>query len=265
MIFLIPIVLFYYILYHNILLALNKKVIMLSIITVLSIIHIISLLVAIISSFLLYRMYKNTGNIMTRHFFWFFVYVVAWMGMYFATIFATTGTFTNTSGWFPATSHGFFLVGLAYFARIFSIMVMPKYEKHIFWTTMIAAIAVIVLGLTLWGEAGVNPVTGGTSFTTDPLLLRVSAVISTLILLPSSILFFIQGRKSFNEVVKIRSYLISIGMFLLLWHGVSLVLVPFYGKMPWIIGEALNVLAFTILLIGILYRIPSAEENIIAS
>jgi len=264
MIFLIPIVLFAYLLYHYLLLVPNKKVIMLSIITVLSIIHVVSLLIAIISSFLLYRVYKKTGNVMTEHFFWFFVYVIAWMGMYFATLFATTGTFTNTSGWFPATSHGFFLVGLAYFARIFALMVVPRYEKHIFWTTMTAAIAVIVLGLTLWGEAGINPTTGGTSFTTDPLLLRVSAVISTLILLPSSVLFFIKGRKSFNEVVKIRSYLIGVGMFLLLWHGVSLVLVPFYGKMPWIIGEALNVLAFTILLIGILYRIPSAEEDIVS-
>lgn len=237
---------------------------MLSIITVLSIIHIVSLVIAIISSFLLYRMYKKTGNIMTQHFFWFFVYVIAWMGMYFVTLFATTGTFTNTSGWFPATSHGFFLVGLAYFARIFAIMVIPKYEKQIFWTTMTAAIAVIVLGLTLWGEAGVNPVTGGTSFTTDPILLQVSAVISTIILLFTAGLFFNQGRKSMNEVVKIRSYLISVGMLLLLWHGISLVLIPFYGKMPWIIGEALNILAFTILLIGLLYRLPSPEENIVS-
>ena len=232
-----------------------------SIITVLSIIHVISLSIAIISSFLLYRMYKKTGNVMTKHFFWFFVYVVAWMGMYFVTLFTTTGTFTNTSGWFPATSHGFFLVGLAYFARIFAIMVIPKYEKHIFWTTMTAAIAIIVLGLTVWGEAGINPTTGGISYATDPILLQVSAMISTIILLFTSVLFFYQGSKSTNEVVKTRSYLIGFGMLLLLWHGVSLVLVPAYGKMPWLIGEALNVLAFTILLIGLLYRIPNSEEN----
>lgn len=232
-----------------------------SIITALSIIHVVSLLIAIVSSFLLYRMYKKTGNTMTKNFFWFFVYVVAWMGMYFATIFATTGTFTNTSGWFPATSHGFFLVGLAYFARIFAIMVMPKYEKLVFWTIMTAAIAVIVLGLTVWGEAGINPVTGGTSYSTNPILLQVSAVISTIVLLFTSTLFFYQGSKSTNEIVKIRSFLIGFGMILLLWHGISLILVPTYGKMPWLIGEALNVLAFTILLIGLLYRIPGAEED----
>ncbi len=235
---------------------------MLSIVTVLSIIHAISILVAIISSFLLYRMYKKTGNIMTKYFFWFFIYVVAWMGMYFATLFATTGTFTNTSGWFPATSHGFFLLGLAYFARIFAIMVVPKYEKQIFWTTITIAITVIVLGLTIWGEAGINAITGGTSYTTNPILLQVSAVISTIILSLTSVLFFYQGNKSTNEIVKTRSYLIGVGMLLLLWHGISLVLVPYYGKMPWLIGESLNVLAFTILLIGLLYRIPSAEEDI---
>jgi len=193
---------------------------------------------------------------MVKYFMIFFGFVIIWMGMYFITLFWTTGTFNNTSGWFPATSHGFFLMGLAYLARISAIMSVPAKEKIIFWTIMISAIIITILGLTVWSP---GPETGKI----DALLLQVSAVLTAIVLIPVGLFFFNRGMKSHDEMVKTRSFLISVGMFLLLWHGISLVLVPFYGKMPWIAGEALNVLAFSTILLGILYRIPEQEPELV--
>ena len=227
-----------------------------SLIGVLSAVHLISLLISIVAVVVLYRSYKTTHNLTVKYFMWFFVFVFAWMAVYFITIRLTTGTFTETKGWILATSHGFFLIGLAFLARIVAMFSMPKKEKLIFWITLVAAIGVTLLGLFLRYTAA-DPATIKQANGT---IIQISAALTVLVLVPSFLLFFYRSFTASNEIITIRSFLIGAGFALLLWHGISLVLIPIYGVMPWLMGEALNVLAFALILSGILYN-PAAGEK----
>jgi len=190
---------------------------------------------------------------------WFFAAVFIWMAMYFITLRLTTGSFTQSDGWELATSHGFFLIGLAFIARIFARYAMPAREKTIFWVAMIAA-----LGITIYGLAIRISAVGQAFAQANASIIQISAVLTALVLVPALILFFGRSIKSDDEIVATRSFLIGTGLALLLWHGISLVLIPLYGPMPWLVGEALNVLAFSVLLTGILYQAPKIDEKFLS-
>ncbi len=222
-----------------------------SLIGVLSIIHIISLFISAIASVVLYNAGKRTNNSMVRQFMWFFVFVFVWMAAFFISIFVTTGTFTESEGKEIVTSHGFFLVALAFIARIYAKMAIPKYEKLIFNVVMLAAVAVIALGVYLQ-----SAFVGLATIEVNTIIIQISAILTAVILIPVLIFFFMQSFKLDDAVAAVRSFFFGVGFTLLLWHAISLVLIPVYGVVPWIIGEALNVLAFTLLLAGILYSTP---------
>lgn len=221
-----------------------------SLISVLSAVHLISLLISIVSIFVLYRSYKATRNPTVKYFMWFFVFVFAWMAAYFITIRLTTGTFTETKGWILATSHGFFLIGLAFLARVVAMVSVPKKEKLVFWSTLAVAVGITLAGLFLRNAAG-DPAAIKQANST---IIQISAILTVLVLVPSFLVFFYRSITASNEIVTIRSFLIGAGFALLLWHGISLVLIPKYGVMPWMMGEALNVLSFALILSGILYN-----------
>mgnify|MGYP000703519525 CR=1 FL=1 len=225
-----------------------------SLIGVLSIIHIISLAISAIASVVLYRAEKRSKNSMVRQFMWFFIFVFVWMATFFISIFVTTNTFTESAGREIVTAHGFFLVGLAFVARIYAKMALPKYEKLIFNVTMFTAITVIALGVYLQ-----SPFTDITIIKANTIIIQISAILTALILIPVLIFFFTQSFKLDDAIAAVRSFFFGVGFTLLLWHAISLVLIPTYGVIPWIIGEALNVLAFSLLLAGILYSTPTTK------
>lgn len=221
-----------------------------SLVGVLSIIHLISLCVSALSAFILVQAYRKQSSLLVKSFIWFFVFVFIWMLIFFLTILFTTGKLTASKGWELATSHGFFLIGLAFFARIFAHFTVPKKEKTIFLLSLLLAIGVTIYGLLLRGQyLGVIAVPKA-----NLILSQVSAVLTGLIVIPSALLFLYHGVASKDRLTKVRGLLIGLGMSLLLWHALSLILIPTRGVFPWLIGEALNVVAFTIMLAGILYH-----------
>ena len=227
---------------------------MISVVTALSFIHLISLIISGISAVLLYRSYTKRRNDLIRYFMWFFIAVFVWMAAYFLTLYITTGTFTQSEGWELATSHGFFLIGLAFIARIFARAFVPTKERQIFLTTLIIALLIALGGILLRSGFGDLPVPQ-----INKIIIQVSAVFTIIVLAPAAVLFLRQTVTSQFEGVRIRSGLLGISFLLLLWHGISLVLIPQYGPTPWLIGEALNVVAFSLLFIGILY---SPDQNL---
>jgi len=225
-----------------------------SLVAVLSIIHVISLLISGISVLLLWHSFRINRNPLVKYFMWFFIFVFLWMVAYFTTLLLTTGSFIQSAGWELATSHGFFLIGLAFLARIGARIVWPQHEKLVFLASLFPALAITAFGIILRSNLIENTVPEANIF-----IIRISAVLTVAILVPTFLLFFSQTMKSNTPGEAIRSFLVSTGVALLVWHAISLVLIPIYGVLPWILGEALNVLAFALILAGILYR-PPAEH-----
>jgi len=99
-----------------------------SFLVVLAIIHLISLSLAAISVIILYKAYRKKNNRIISYFMSFFIAVFFWMLIYFATLLFSTGSIFLSEGWELATSHGFFLIGIAFLARAAAMYVATMWN-----------------------------------------------------------------------------------------------------------------------------------------
>jgi len=206
-----------------------------------------SFAIAFIALTVLYRAQKVSKNPMVRRFMWFFVFAFMWKSAFLITFFVENRI---------EPSHGFLLLGLTFIARICAQILVPKYEKVIFWVSLATVVVVMFTSVHLLGSQSPLDLRDAV-----PVVLAMFIILSSIILLPAIILFFYQSFKQEDSTVSVRSFFLGAGFSFLLFHVLGLILIPSHGAITWISGEALNILALSLLLAGILYKGPEEKKS----
>lgn len=148
-----------------------------------------------------------------------------------------------------------FLVAGSFFGRIVLQFTRPTWVKH--FSTMYQGVAVACLAWSFFDRAlpVVDPTTGITQWNVPLGVGILGGSMLLLVLIPGAVLFFSRGvRTRDNHVVRVRSFTIGIGTFLLTLTALTFYLAT--TEMQAIIGDLLSIGALLTIFLGVIYHRP---------
>ncbi|XOU94412.1 MAG: hypothetical protein ACNFW9_06310 [Candidatus Kerfeldbacteria bacterium] len=223
----------------------------------------IDLLISVICFFCswqLYRSYKRDNSHIVL-FYFFQAYAVIMLSYLFFAI--PRLTFPENSLYIGigfVVAQAFLYIGMAFFAKVTTFFVKVYWSKRVFWLVIFASVMAIIINIAFFTYPIYNSVTGLTDWNIHPWVGISSTIVLVGILAPSSLFFFWQGFKSRDNVVKIRSISLAIGLVSLMitayiYYSATTVTVT-------LISDLLSLLSFLIVFFGVIYKRGNNVNNI---
>lgn len=208
----------------------------------------------------LYSAYrKDTANKVIEYFFKGYVMmVVAYLFFSLPRIIGPENSFYLGVGFIIAQV--FLFIGTAYLAMVTAFFIDPLRYKIAFWLFITLATVVIILFIIYFGLPVYDINTGITDWHIDPVPGVASSILFLCVLLPSTIFFLSQGIRSRNKIVRVRSFLISLGFVLLMITAYT-----FYQartQMQVFISDLFSLSSFLVIFLGVYYKRGSNLKDI---
>jgi len=146
----------------------------------------------------------------------------------------------------------FMFIATAYLAMITTFFADPSKAKIAFILVIILATVVFILSIIYFGLPDYNTATGITNWNIDPIVGIASSILFLMVLVPSTIFFIIQGFKTHDNVVRVRSFLISLGFVLLIITAYT-----FYRaatQTQAFISDLFSLSSFIVIFLGVYYK-----------
>jgi len=149
-------------------------------------------------------------------------------------------------------AQSFLYIAIAFFAKVTTFFIRVRWTKIVFWMVILAALITVFLNIIYFNYPIFDPASGLTNWNIHPVVGLASTIIFVGILAPSAILFFTQGVRSRDRIVRTRSIIISIGL-------LSLIITSFLyytatTLMVSLISDIFSLLSFLIIYIGVIYK-----------
>ncbi|MFA5135024.1 MAG: hypothetical protein WC505_04555 [Patescibacteria group bacterium] len=149
-------------------------------------------------------------------------------------------------------SQSFLYLAIAFFAKVGTFFINVQMVQRAFWSVVILSTIVVLFSIVYFSYPIHDLETGITDWNIHPFVGIGSFVIFAGVLLPSAVLFFRQGLRSQERIVKIRSTVIAGGLILLIITAFT-----YYTATSEIVAltsDLLSLLSFLIIFFGVIYK-----------
>lgn len=214
---------------------------------------------SLICAFCSYKIYqswqRDRGNTLLRYF----------SHAYFVLVFSYL--FFSLPRLMVPDSSGYIAVGfvlaqaclylaVAFFAQVTTFFIDVRWVKRVFLVILAVSLVAIVLNVVYVGRPQYDTTTGITNWDVHPVVGVASAIIFSVVLVPSVILFFRQGVKSRDRTVRTRSLLIAGGLLLLVITAYTYYTAT--TPLASLVSDLFSFLSFLVIFLGVIYRRSTA-------
>jgi len=149
-------------------------------------------------------------------------------------------------------AQGCLYIAATHFAKITAFFINVRWVQRVFLVFLLASVIAVVLSIVYFTYPHYDITTGITDWDIHPVTGVVSMIIFAVALLPSIFLFFWQGFRSKNRIVRIRSLLISIGLSLLIITAYTYYTAT--TQIASLVSDLFSVTSFLVIFFGVIYR-----------
>lgn len=149
-------------------------------------------------------------------------------------------------------AQSFLYIAIAFFAKVTAFFAKVNLTKIVFWMVILVSMIAVFLNIVYFNYPLFDTETGLTDWNIHPVVGIASTIIFVGVLAPSAFLFFTQGLRSKDRIVRTRSIIISIGLVSLiitsfLYYTASTLAVS-------LISDLFSMFSFLIIYIGVIYK-----------
>ncbi|MBU0598245.1 hypothetical protein KKF61_04625 [Patescibacteria group bacterium] len=223
----------------------------------------IDLLNSIICAFCSYKLYRSYQRDRQKSpvllFFsqGYLALIIAYIFFSLPRIIAPQESFYLGVGFVIAQAFLFFAV--AFFAKVTTFFINTLVVQRVFWLVILISLVAIILSIYYFAYPQYDTATGITDWNINDIVGVASVVVIAGVLVPSMIIFFWQGRRTADKVVKIRSTLIAIGLLFLIITAYT-----YYNattQIAVLTSDLFSLLSFLIIFFGIIYKRKEQQLN----